>query len=134
MTQARRAIVFFCHGSRKPQWREPFDRLLAEFQRRCPDTPAALSFLELMTPGLPETIEAMVSQGARKVTVVPLFLAPGSHTRVDLPAMLDAARVRWPEVGFDAIESLTEDDQIRHAIVERAVGLSGSTRRDSEPS
>jgi sirohydrochlorin cobaltochelatase len=120
------AVVFFCHGSPDPGWRAPFDALVATFRARHPGRRAALCFLERMTPGLPETIDALAADGVRAIRVVPLFLAPGAHTRRDLPAMLAQARERWPGLAIRAGATLAEDPALRDAIVAAAAaGIAG---------
>lgn len=114
------AVVFFCHGARNAAWRAPFDTLVDEFRARHPGVRAELCFLELMQPDLASTIDALAGEGIVRIRVVPLFLAAGSHTRDDLPAILGDARRRWPGLAVDAIGTLTEDGAIRAAILARA--------------
>lgn len=120
-TDSDSAIVFFCHGARDAAWREPFDAIVEQFRAHQPGRPVALAFLELMTPTLPEVVADLVDAGARAITVVPLFLAPGKHTRVDLPELLEQARRQWPAVEFRAEATLTEAPAIRSAIVQWAL-------------
>ncbi len=98
----------------------PFEQIVADFRRACPDQPCRLAFLELMSPSLPQVIDELAALGAGSITVVPLFLAPGGHSRTDLPALLDAARLRWPAVTFTANPTLTESPFMRAAIVDWA--------------
>ncbi len=121
------AVIFFCHGSPDPGWRTPFDAILASFRARYPRRRAALCFLERMTPGLPETIDALAADGVERIRVMPLFLAPGAHTRRDLPAMLDEARRRWPALAISAGATLAEDPALQAAIVASA-GADGDAR------
>lgn len=111
------AVIFFCHGSRDPRWREPFDAIVRAFADRHPATPVRLAFLELMSPGLDAVVDELAGAGARAIRVLPLFLAPGAHTRQDLPALIAAARVRWPNLRIDSDSTLTEVVAIREAIV-----------------
>ncbi|MEZ5739375.1 MAG: CbiX/SirB N-terminal domain-containing protein [Burkholderiaceae bacterium] len=115
------AIIFFCHGARTDAWREPFEAICEQARREAPDQDISLAFLEYMQPGLPETIDAAVARGARRIRVVPLFLAPGSHTGRDLPELLGKARQRHPDVTIEAGPTLTESAPIRHAIVQWAM-------------
>lgn len=115
------AIVFFCHGARAATWREPFERIVADFRAARPERRVELAFLELMSPSLPDAIDALAAGGADAIHVVPLFLAPGSHTREDLPELLAAARRRWPAVTLTSSSTLTESPTIRAAIVEWAL-------------
>lgn len=128
MSESHEAVVFFCHGSPDPAWREPFDAILAEFRSRHPHRRAALCFLERMEPRLPGTIDALATEGARRVRVIPLFLAPGKHTRADLPAMLDDARRRWPGLEVSAAPTLAEDAGLRAAIVALAAAGDAASR------
>jgi sirohydrochlorin cobaltochelatase len=116
------AIVFFCHGARAASWREPFERIVADFRAARPGQRAELAFLERMSPSLPEVIERLAGEGVAAIRVVPLFLAPGSHTREDLPALLAAVGARWPSLDLSSTSTLTESPQIRAAIVTWAIG------------
>ncbi|MFT3800578.1 MAG: CbiX/SirB N-terminal domain-containing protein [Burkholderiaceae bacterium] len=111
------AVIFFCHGSRDARWREPFDAIARAFADRYPRTPVRLAFLELMSPDLGAAIDELAGAGVRAIRVLPLFLAPGTHTRRDLPALIDAARARWPGLRIDDGPTLTEVAAIREAIV-----------------
>ncbi|MGE0313713.1 MAG: sirohydrochlorin chelatase [Lautropia sp.] len=112
------AVVFFCHGSRDPGWRAPFERIVDEYRRAHPGRAAHLAFLELMTPGLPEAIDRCVADGHRDLRIVPLFLAPGAHTERDLPALVAAARERWPGLTVRIESTLMESASVRAAVLE----------------
>lgn len=114
-------VIFFCHGARQSSWREPFEAILTAFRQRSPQTPAALAFLELMTPDFLTAAESLVGLGVTRIRVIPLFLAPGGHTRDDLPALVALARDRWPDRVWMIEPTLTELAVIRQAIVDAAV-------------
>lgn len=122
-TGTTRAIVLFCHGSRNPAWREPFDAITRALRDQLPGLPVELAFLELMAPALPDAIDALARRGVQSIRVVPLFLAPGNHTRQDLPALLQSARQRWPGVTMAATEPLGESSLMREAIVRWAMSV-----------
>ena len=112
------ATVFFCHGSRSPEWRTPFDLLAGDYQRRNPGQRVRLAFLELMTPSLPDVLEELAAAGIDSVKVVPLFLAPGAHTSRDLPALVAQARNRHPRLRVAIGPTLLESGTTRAALVE----------------
>ena len=122
MSDLRPPVVFFCHGSRDARWREPFDRIVAAFRQRHPGREVQLAFLELMQPPLPEVLDTLAASGHREIDVVPLFLAPGAHTNEDLPALVSAARSRWPGLCVTVAPTLTEAPQITAAIIALAGG------------
>lgn len=116
--RAMSALVFFCHGSRDPEWRVPFERLVAEQRRLAPLAAVEVAFLELMEPDLPTVLDRLAGQGHQRIRIVPLFLAAGRHTRQDLPALVDAARLRWPQVQLKVDAVLLEQAGVRTAILE----------------
>jgi sirohydrochlorin cobaltochelatase len=119
-----RGILFFCHGARSATWRAPFDAIVAQLRHDCPSALVELAFLEMMTPDLLTAAQTLVAQGADQIDVVPLFLAPGSHTQRDLPELIAQARARWPTREFSVAPTLTESAPLRAAIV--AAALAGT--------
>jgi sirohydrochlorin cobaltochelatase len=119
------AIVLFAHGSRDPEWAGPFRALKALVEARRPGARVDLAFLEQMRPTLDEAIDAAAGASARRVLVVPLFLAPGGHTKRDLPALLEQARARHPALAIDATSSIGEEAGVLGALADwiaRAAG------------
>ena len=116
--RAMSALVFFCHGSRDPDWRVPFERLAAEQRRLAPLAAVELAFLELMEPDLPTVIDRLAGRGQRRIRIVPLFLAAGRHTRQDLPALVVAAQQRWPGLQLSVDAALLDQPAVRTAILE----------------
>lgn len=88
------ALVLVAHGSRDPRWRVPFERLVDSL--RAAGVRVELGYLEAASPSIPEALEAAASTGARRITVLPLFMASGGHVDHDIPPLLEAARVRRP--------------------------------------
>ena len=109
-------IVLFAHGSRDPGWAAPFERLAARVRERRREADVAIAYLELMPPTLEEAVAALVGRGARDVTVVPVFLAPGGQVRRDLPLMVDALRARHPGLAFRVLPTLGEADALIDAM------------------
>jgi sirohydrochlorin cobaltochelatase len=112
------ARILFCHGSRDPAWREPFDALVREHQRRFPAHCVRLAFLELMAPSLAEAIDELAGAGCDSIRIEPLFLAPGAHTRTDLPALVARGRQRWPQLQLTIGATLLEPAAMREAIID----------------
>jgi sirohydrochlorin cobaltochelatase len=119
------AIVLFAHGSRDPEWAGPFRALKALVEARRPGARVELAFLGEMRPTFDEAIDAAAAANARRVLVVPLFLAPGGHTKRDLPALLEAARARHPTLAIRATSSIGEEADVLGALADwiaRAAG------------
>lgn len=104
-------LVLVAHGSRDPAWARPFEDLARE-------TGARLAFLELGEPRLAAAVTQALAEGAPRVRVLPLFMAPGAHVREDIPAALDALRAAHPDRVIELLPSLGEDGRFWAALAE----------------
>ncbi|HEX4927391.1 MAG TPA: CbiX/SirB N-terminal domain-containing protein [Burkholderiales bacterium] len=116
MSERRGAVVLLAHGSRDPQWREPFERLRRLLADRLADAFVELAFLELAEPGFDEAVARIAALGKRRVSVVPLFLARGRHVREDIAALVARAGERFPELEFRELPALGEAPALLDAV------------------
>lgn len=117
-----RAIVLFAHGSRDPLWHRPIQAVADAIALRAPDTPVACAYLELSTPDLRTTCARLIGQGAKALTIVPMFLGVGKHAREDLPALLAQLRQHWPEVDFYLQPAVGENPRLIELLADIALG------------
>jgi sirohydrochlorin ferrochelatase len=87
----RRAILLVDHGSRSPAANRVVAALARKLKRRLPRAIVHFAHMELAPPTIAEAIDACVADGAREIVVHPYFLAPGMHSRRDVPALARAA-------------------------------------------
>ncbi len=111
-----KAILFFCHGSRDPLWRIPFDQIVTEFRAMHATRLCELAFLEFMEPDFVHGVQKLIEQNAKQIRIIPLFLARGSHLRRDLDDLLDQAQLNHPEIEFSLAPAIGEVESIRAAI------------------
>ncbi|GAA4416068.1 sirohydrochlorin chelatase [Quisquiliibacterium transsilvanicum] len=116
MDQPDEALILFAHGARDPQWRAPLDGLHERMQAALPGCAVSVAFLEFMSPGLGDAIDAAVARGAGRIEVAPVFWAAGGHLRNDVPVLLDAARARHPGVEIGLWPALGESDEVLDAV------------------
>ena len=86
-----KAILLFGHGAKNPEWAAPFVAIRASILARDPGALVESGFLELMRPTFAEAVDSLVGQGAEEITVVPIFMAAGSHINKDLPLLAAAS-------------------------------------------
>ena len=108
-------IVLFAHGSRDPQWAQPFEALAASLTRKF-DGPVKLAYLELMQPSLGDAIAQLASGGVGAVRIVPIFLGQGGHVKEDLPKLVARARERHPKITLHLDAPIGEQHTIIEAI------------------
>ena len=105
---AQTGVILFAHGSRDPLWRLPIDAVAQQMTERWPGLAVACAFLELTTPDLPTTVEAMMMRGMTHLRIVPMFLGVGRHAREDLPALVNDLTQAYPQVQFELLPAIGE--------------------------
>jgi sirohydrochlorin cobaltochelatase len=111
-------IILFAHGSRDPEWAAPLRELQKSVASQRPDAQVLLSFLELMQPDLPAALAQAAAQGARRATVVPLFLSAGAHLKSDLPRLVEAASVAHPQLAVRVLPPLGENEAVLRVLAD----------------
>ena len=119
-SQASTGVILFAHGSRDPLWRLPIDAVAEDMTRRWPHMSVACAFLELTTPDLPTTVEAMMMRGMTHLRIVPMFLGVGRHAREDLPALVHELMQAYPQVQFELLPSIGEHPAMTRLMAEIA--------------
>lgn len=123
------AVILVDHGSRSPEAGAALEAFAAVVGERL-GVRAYPAHMDLAPPTLAEAVARAVADGARDVTVCPLFLAPGKHLREDIPRLArDAARphvgvtVRLADpLGLDAALAEVLERRVRAA---RSIGEAG---------
>ena len=88
------------------------DAVASRIVQRQPAHRVVCAFLELTAPDLPTAVRQLVADGARHITVLPLFLGVGRHAREDLPVILAAIRLEHPETTVQLLRSAGEHPQM----------------------
>jgi sirohydrochlorin cobaltochelatase len=87
------------HGSRKTEGNAEIERFADEWRAKHPDWRIEVCFIEhaevLLNDGLDRA-----AQGARRVLLIPFILNAAGHVKMELPAALETARLRHPDVEF----------------------------------
>ena len=110
------AILLVDHGSRRNEANEQLDAVAERVRARCPDRIVRVAHLEIAEPTIAQAIADCVADGAVEIVVHPYLLAPGRHSRQDIPAQAEAAarnhlgvRVRVSEpLGLGAHDKLID--------------------------
>jgi sirohydrochlorin cobaltochelatase len=109
----KEGIVLLGHGSRDPEWSQPFEKIAVSVGKRLPAIAVALAYLE-HGPSLEEAVAALVAKGALSIRVVPLFLGTGGHVKEDLPKLV--AQAKRPEIQLALDKPIGEQPDVIEAI------------------
>lgn len=109
-------IVLFAHGSREPEWSEPFTRLARRVGERRPEARVVNAYLEHIAPTLDEAVASLAAEGAHEIVVAPLFFAPGGHVTRDLPRIVASLRAKHPSASLRVLPTIGEAEALLDAI------------------
>jgi sirohydrochlorin cobaltochelatase len=80
-----RAAILIAHGSRDPDWRAPFTRLLERLRAHSKTVDWELAYMESADPTALVAARALHERGHRRMRLVPAFVSAGAHVAQDLP-------------------------------------------------
>lgn len=116
----RNGIVLFGHGARAPEWAAPMERARDRLRSQAAADEVELAFLEFMAPTLPAALDELAQRGVARIDVIPMFLAQGGHLKRDLPALLDEARARHPQLDIRLAPAVGEAESVIAAMADYA--------------
>ena len=101
-----KALLIMAHGSRSETANDEFRALVdtvAESAHAIGLEYVAVlpCFLELATPSLIEAIQQLEHQPVKTVQLYPLFFNKGKHVGKDIPAQIEEARERFPDLDIE---------------------------------
>ena len=93
-------LLGVAHGSRDPRAQEVVRELLVLTAGLRPGLRAEAAYVDNASPSIRSAIAGLVREGERDVTVVPLLLGAASHSKTDVAASVQAARLAHPGAVF----------------------------------
>ena len=112
------AIILFAHGARDPDWAAPFDIIRQQLQAARPEVQVVLAFQDFMTPSLEAAVAQSAAQGAKRIVLVPLFMAQGGHLKQDLPLLVGKIRQQHPQLELQVMPAIGDAPEILQAITD----------------
>jgi sirohydrochlorin cobaltochelatase len=92
-------LLLVGHGSRNQDGNQEIQRFAAQWRERHPAWRIEVCFIEHAEILIGEGLDR-AAQEARRVLLIPFILNAAGHVKMELPAALEAARLRHPEVEF----------------------------------
>jgi len=112
ISNTKRAVVLFAHGSRDPLWHKPMEAVAAQIANGSSGMEVCCAYLELSQPDLPTACQRLLDSGVTHIAVLPMFLGVGRHAREDLPLLVEQLRTRHPAVVFELRPAVGEDPRL----------------------
>ena len=99
MTNSKTTFLLAGHGSRNREGNDEIERFADQWRQKHPDWRIEVCFIEhadvLLNDGLDRA-----ANGAERVVLIPFILNAAGHVKMELPAAIEAARDRHPDVDF----------------------------------
>ena len=115
----KRAILLIDHGSRRAEANALLENVADQVRKRTPESIVEVAHMEIAEPDIGEGIEICVEKGATHIIVHPFFLGPGRHASEDIPAQIERAGQRHPNVRIRISEPLGSHAGLIDVILDR---------------
>lgn len=99
-------LILIAHGSKKPEWAEPFRKLAEDLRKDLGEDAVYLCFMENAKPNLREVADEIMKTSMRKCRVLPLFMAKGAHFNEDIPSLIKEIQKTYPEFEAELLEPI----------------------------
>lgn len=110
------------HGSRNREGNQEIMHFATQWRERHPEWRIEVCFIEHAEVLLNEGLDR-AARNARRVIALPFILNAAGHVKMELPAALNAARLRHPGVRFDCMRHLGMGREIFAVLKGRLDGL-----------
>lgn len=115
----RAALLVMAHGTPLEEANKPVQRITACLHKAAGYSLSVTAYLDCNMPSIPDAIDSLIAQGVQKIVALPYFLHRGRHLREDLPALLTAARQRYPDLTLLEAAHINYDLRLADIIAER---------------
>lgn len=148
-TATQAGLLILAHGAPGAKWNEPVNALVGRIRELNESKKyfraVGGAFLEFVHPDSSDGIEKLEAAGCNHIIVVPLFIAPSSHSHFDVPAVLglysspeilktiqeEGARVATPKIPVTLTPTLSEGNLLDRFACEQVRALSKDAKNEA---
>ena len=84
----KETLLLVGHGSKLPYSKELLVEIAKKVEAQGKFENIEIGLMEFNEPSIPTALKKIIASGSKKIIVVPVFLAPGTHTTKDIPTIL----------------------------------------------
>ncbi|SFU85347.1 sirohydrochlorin chelatase [Alicyclobacillus macrosporangiidus] len=127
-------VLLIGHGSRDDEGNRAFLAFARRVQAAYPKRRLETCFLELAEPDVPTGVAACAEAGASRVIALPLILLAASHVKLEIPELLDHARLRHPGLSIDYGRNVGMHERVLDLLVDQYQAAARGTGSPATPS
>ena len=113
-----KAILLISHGSRFAKTKEEVAALVNTLRTRCKGDIVEFAFLEIESPSIPEGIDSCAAKGAKEIIILLNFLNAGRHVDEDIPAIIENAKIKYPDIHFAITKPVGQHPDIANLFID----------------
>ncbi len=113
-----KGILIIGHGSRDLEAQKQFMEVVQMIGDSM-DCKVNGAFMELAKPDFFSVVEDFVKDGIDNIAVCPLFLFSGIHIKMDIPELIEEAKVKHPNVSFTFGEPIGASKELADIIIKK---------------
>ncbi|MGG1401237.1 sirohydrochlorin chelatase [Bacillus salipaludis] len=96
-----KAILFVGHGSKDQEGNDQVRQFIEAMRQNWDNSILVQTcFLEFEKPTVNQGIDLCVEKGADHIVLIPIMLLQAGHSKIHIPAAIDEAKKKYPEVQF----------------------------------
>jgi len=85
---SKETLLLVGHGSKLPYSKELLVDIAKKVEAKGTFENIEIGLMEFNEPSIPTALKKIIASGSKKIIVVPVFLAAGTHTTKDIPTIL----------------------------------------------
>lgn len=112
-------ILVISHGSPRAEANQGFVAMVERLATRLAAVDVLPAFFSIARPNIFDQVAVLASRGLQHILLMPYFLYSGQHVTVDIPALLEECRQRFPHLALQLLPTLENDPALEDLLVER---------------
>ncbi len=113
-------LLILGHGSKLSEANDTLRRVAGSIKERASTYSSVVpAFLQMERPDFGTAVDALASDGIEDIVVMPYFLYPGAHVTKDLPAEIESAKARHPQLRFAVTGNIGYHEKLIEIVLER---------------
>jgi len=113
-----KAILIVSHGSHSPNTKIEVSLLVDILHQHFSSSIVEFAFLEIESPNVSEGIDICAFQNATQIVIALNFLNSGRHVDEDIPAIVQTAREKYPQIQLTITKPVGQHPKIPNLFID----------------
>ncbi|MDP4209848.1 MAG: CbiX/SirB N-terminal domain-containing protein [Bacteroidota bacterium] len=114
------AVLIVGHGSKSAAAVKDFEGIVECVRAKGEYETVLGAHMELASPSIQESVDALYAEQYREIIVVPYFLYEGNHIRFDIPEILQEIQKKYPDLIFKFARHIGVEPSMADILIRRA--------------